>query len=156
MAFMFYLKVINMDITLMVTSIRGNTLPDAYEMAMHAENNLIDVGKLSPQPPILVFTKISDSYQEEANPSTPAAQLKLVSPQPMNEYPTTQASTSGLSSLAVDIIDIKDLTQTFANELVIIKRQQMKPPKMTTQVYGRGKTPYQHNSYQGSYRGGGQ
>lgn len=48
MAFVFYFKAFNFDISVMIQSLGGNTLPQALDIAVQAKNNLINVGKLAP------------------------------------------------------------------------------------------------------------
>lgn len=58
MAFFFYLKAFNCNISMMIQSLWGITLLGAYDLAIQAKNNFIDAGKLPPRPPMLVFTKL--------------------------------------------------------------------------------------------------
>ncbi|KAH9289488.1 hypothetical protein KI387_033605 [Taxus chinensis] len=55
-AFLYYLRALNSDISTMIQSMGGETLPDAYDIAIRAENSLIQAGKLAPRPsmPFLV------------------------------------------------------------------------------------------------------
>lgn len=62
MVFIFYLKAINLDIVVMITLTEGNILPDAYEVVVHAKNNLINARKLLPKPPMSIFAKNFDGH----------------------------------------------------------------------------------------------
>lgn len=66
MAFVFYLKTFNSDIAMEIQSLGGNTLPNAYELAMKSENDLIDARKLPPRHLMLVFLEIATNLQIEA------------------------------------------------------------------------------------------
>lgn len=70
MAFVFYLKAFNSDISVMIQALGGNTLLQAFDLAVQAENNLIDARKLAPHPTMPVFLEISTQVIEEAAPST--------------------------------------------------------------------------------------
>ncbi|XP_059066219.1 predicted GPI-anchored protein 58 [Cryptomeria japonica] len=94
MAFVFYLKDFNSDIVVMIQSLGGNTLPQAFDIAVQAKNNLIDIGKLSPHPIMLVFSEISTQVMEEAAPSTSA-------PQSMYSFPTPQTASSATEAQPV-------------------------------------------------------
>lgn len=59
MVFVFYLKAFNSDISMMIQSLGGNTLLQAFELVVQAENNMIDIGKLAPQPLMPVFPELS-------------------------------------------------------------------------------------------------
>lgn len=48
MKFVFYLNPFNSNISVMIQSLRGNILSNAYDLAVQAEINLIDAGKLAP------------------------------------------------------------------------------------------------------------
>ncbi|KAH9293755.1 hypothetical protein KI387_041040, partial [Taxus chinensis] len=51
-AFLYYLKALNSDISMLIQSMGGTTLPAAYSIAIRAENCLIQAGKLAPRPPM--------------------------------------------------------------------------------------------------------
>lgn len=57
-AFLYFLKALNNDIAVMIQSMGGVSLPDAFEIAIRAENSLIQVGKLAPRPPMPIFPDI--------------------------------------------------------------------------------------------------
>lgn len=74
MAFVFSLKTFNSNISVMIQSLGGNTLPQAFDIKVQAENNLIDARKLAPRPTMPVFPEISTQVLEEATPSMSAPQ----------------------------------------------------------------------------------
>ena len=39
----------------MIQSMQAVTLPDAYDVAVRAENSLIQAGKIAPRPPMPIF-----------------------------------------------------------------------------------------------------
>ena len=57
-AFLYYLKAFNSDISVMIQSMGGRTLPGAFDIAVRAENSLIQVRKLPPRPPMPYFEEI--------------------------------------------------------------------------------------------------
>lgn len=121
MAFVFYLKAFNSDISVMIQSLRGNTLLQAFNLAVQAENNLIDVGKLAPYPTMPVFPEMSTQVMEEVTPSTST-------PQSMYSFPTPQ-TTIHSASLVAKVNDMKNLLRSFSNEIVNLKRAQVSPTK---------------------------
>jgi len=60
-AFLYFLKGLNSDISMMIQSLGGNSLPNAYELAIRAENNLIQARKIAPRPPVPIFPEIQAS-----------------------------------------------------------------------------------------------
>lgn len=82
MAFIFYLKALNSDISVMIQSLGGNTLPQAFDIVVQSENNMIDVGKLAPRPIMLVFPEISHQTPEKVIPNTSTPQSMYVYPGP--------------------------------------------------------------------------
>lgn len=86
MEFVFYLKAFNSDISVMIQSLGGNTLSQEFDIAIQAENNLIDVGKLSPRPIMPVFPEISHQTPKELVPSTSTLQSIYVYPDPQQTY----------------------------------------------------------------------
>ena len=54
-AFLYYLRAFNSDIAVMIQSMQVVTLPDAYDVAVRAENSLIQAGKIAPRPPMPIF-----------------------------------------------------------------------------------------------------
>lgn len=102
MAFIFYLKAFNFNKSVMIQSLGGNTLSQAFDLAVEAENNLIDVGKLVPRPLMLVFLELSNQVPEPAaTPSSSTSQSMYAYPDPQ------QASLPPPSSLAVEVNDMK-------------------------------------------------
>jgi len=76
MAIVFYLKALNLDISVMIQSLGGQTLPEAYGYAVRAENNLIDAGKLPSRPPMPMFLEITLPLPQEApNPIAPPVSM---------------------------------------------------------------------------------
>lgn len=117
-AFFFYLKAFNSDISVMIQSLGGSIVPNSYELAVQAKNNLIDVGKLPPRPPIFIFLELTRQALEPPYLSTSA-------PQSMYTYPNAQqASTSTSSTLVAEVSDMKNLLRPFSNEIINLKRQQ--------------------------------
>lgn len=51
-AFLYYLRSLNSDISTMIQSVGGETLPKTYDIANHDENSLIQAGKLAPRPSV--------------------------------------------------------------------------------------------------------
>lgn len=147
LAFMFYLKSINLDISMMIKSLGGATLPDAYATAIKAENHLINCGKLPPQPVMPIFPEISNVAQEVASTSAPAT------PQSAYSYiaaPENLASTSG--SPKNEMGDLKEMLRTMANDITTLKRNQAMPPRPAYQNYQGGRPTYQQNQYQNAHR----
>lgn len=68
----------------MIQSLGGNTLLDAYNLAIRAKNNLINVRKLPPRPHMPIFPKLSTPVQDQASPSSSTP------PQSMYVYLNTQ------------------------------------------------------------------
>ena len=56
--FLYYLKAFNSDIATTLQSMRGDTLPNAYEVSIRVENILIPGGKLALRPPMPFFLEI--------------------------------------------------------------------------------------------------
>lgn len=54
-AFLYYLKDLNSDISIMIQSMGGVTLPTPYDISIRAEKNLIQAGKIAPRPPMSIF-----------------------------------------------------------------------------------------------------
>ena len=57
-AFLYYLRAFNSDISVMIQSMGGNTLPGAFDTTVKAENNLIQAGKLPPRPLMPYFVEV--------------------------------------------------------------------------------------------------
>jgi hypothetical protein len=60
-AFVYFIREINSDVDVMIQSMGGVTLPTTYDLAIKAENNLIQVGNISPRPPMTIFLDIHPS-----------------------------------------------------------------------------------------------
>jgi len=60
-AFLFYLRALDSEISIMIQALGGSTLPDAFEIVVRAENYLILVGKIPPRPPLPIFLQIQSS-----------------------------------------------------------------------------------------------
>lgn len=136
MAFVFYLKAFNSNISVMIQSPGANTLLQAFDIVVQAENNLIDVGKLTPHHIMPVFLEISPQVLEEATPSTSILQS-------IYSYPTPP-----LSSLVAEVSDMKNLLRSFSNEIFNLKRDQVSPAKPPFQQSFQGnRPPYQHNQH---------
>lgn len=54
-AFLYYLRAFNSSISVMIQTLGGNTLLAAYQLAIRAENNLIQAGQIAPRPPMPIF-----------------------------------------------------------------------------------------------------
>lgn len=145
MAFVFYLKDFNSNILVMIQSLGGNTLPQAFDLAISTENNLIDEGKLSPQPLMHVFPNLSNQpnglnipEMAIASSSSPQSMYSYLGPQQENLPPP--------SSLAAEVSDMKNLLRSFFNEIVNLKRSQIpqtRPP--FRQNYQSNRLIYQQN-----------
>lgn len=116
MTFVFYLKAFNSDISVMIQSKGGNTLPQAFDLVVSVEINLIDAGKLSPRPLMPIFPDLSNQVVELVVPSSSASQSMYVYPD------SQQASPPPPSSLAVEVRDTKNLLTSFSNEIVNPKK----------------------------------
>ena len=57
-ALLYYLKAFNSDISIMIQSMGGCTLPGAFDITIRAKNNLIQARKLPPRPPMPYFLEI--------------------------------------------------------------------------------------------------
>lgn len=55
-AFLFFLKALNSEISMMIQSMGGFTLPNAYDIAIRAENYLIQASRIAPRPPMPIFS----------------------------------------------------------------------------------------------------
>lgn len=103
-AFLYYLRALNSDIVVMIQSMGRASLPGAYNIAIRAENCLIQARKITPRPPMPLF------------PEAPTQQPTLA---PIPMAPVGQPSTS-----SNELHEVKALLQNFSNELVTLKRQQ--------------------------------
>lgn len=142
MAFVFYLKSFNSNILVMIQSLGGNTLPQAFELAVQAKNNMIDVGKLALRPLMSVFPDLSNRASKEVVPSTSAPQSMYMYPRPQQVHSPPQ------SSLALEVSHMKNSLRTFSNEIVNMKRSQIPPARPPFQQNFQGTSPtYQQNQY---------
>jgi hypothetical protein len=53
--FLYYLRALKNDIAIMIQSMGGTTLPEAFDIAIRAENSLIQDGKIALRPPMPIF-----------------------------------------------------------------------------------------------------
>ncbi|KAH9299879.1 hypothetical protein KI387_044102 [Taxus chinensis] len=114
-AFLYYLKALNSDISMLIQSMGGTTLPAAYSIAIRAENCLIQAGKLAPRPPMPLYPNLE-------NPCTSQAPTLAPVPTPRNQS-SSETSTSS-SSASNELQEVMKQLQNLGNELVSIKRQQ--------------------------------
>lgn len=70
-AFLYYLRALNSDIVVMIQSMGGVTLPTMFDIAIRAENNLIQADKISPRPPMSIFPDIQPSMSIQIPPISP-------------------------------------------------------------------------------------
>ena len=81
-AFLHYLRDFNSDISTTIKTMGGDTLPDAYGIAIRLGNILIQGGKLAPRPPMTFFPDIPDHQPAMALIPTPSTSHPLaLSPQ---------------------------------------------------------------------------
>ena len=57
-AFLYYLRAFDSDIATTLQTMGGNTLTNAYEVAIKAMNILIQGGKLAPRPPMPLYLNV--------------------------------------------------------------------------------------------------
>ena len=57
-ALLHYLRAFNNDIATTIQTMGGDTLHDAYDIAIKVENILIQGGKLAPRPPMPFFPNV--------------------------------------------------------------------------------------------------
>ena len=98
-AFLHYLRAFNSDIATTIQNMGGDTLPNAYDTTIKAENILIQGGKLAPMPLMPFFPDVPNHQPAMAPlPITSASKSLALVP---------QASTS---SNAID--EIKEMMQS--------------------------------------------
>ena len=85
-AFLHYLRAFNSDIATTIQTMGGDTLPNAYDIAIRAENILIQGGKLAPKPPMPFFLDVPNHQPAMALLPTTSTSQSLA--------PVPQASTS--------------------------------------------------------------
>ena len=95
----------------------GVSLPQAYDIAIRDENSLIQVGKIAPRPPMLIFSDIQSNMPFVIFPFNPLP----VAPSQEN----TMAGPSSTAGPSLELQEIKNsqlkiesMMQTFSNELV--------------------------------------
>ena len=92
-AFLYYLRALNSYIATVLQTMGGTTLPGAYDMAIRAENTLIQGGKIAPRPPMPLFPEIKNHQPSIAPIPTTS------SSQPLAATSSSSTSTSELSTL---------------------------------------------------------
>ena len=92
-AFLYYLRALNSDIATVLQTMGGTTLLGAYDMAIRAENTLIQGRKIAPRPPMSLFPEIPN-HQPSITPIPTAS-----SSQPLAATSSSSTSTSELSTL---------------------------------------------------------
>lgn len=115
----------------MIQSMGGDNLSEAYDTVIKVENCLIQAGKLSPRPPMLLFLEAPTQHP-------------VLAPIPV-------ASTSHLLKLTLipppsKFQDLKTLMKGLSNELVTLKRKQIqnnKPYKQKNQNYQHQRSNFQ-------------
>jgi hypothetical protein len=114
-AFLYFLRSLNSNISVMIQSMGGVLLPQAYDTAIRAENSLIQEGKIAPRPPMPIFPDIQPYMSlaippMNALPIVPSQEIVVLCPsQELQEIKNSQ-------------LKIENLMQTFNNELVNLKR----------------------------------
>ncbi len=80
-AFLHYLRAFSSDIATTIQTMGGDTLPNAYEIAIKAENILIQGGKLAPRPPMPFFPDVPNHQPVMAPlPTTSTSQALTLVP----------------------------------------------------------------------------
>lgn len=124
----------------MIQSLRGNTLLQAFELAVQAKNDLIDVGKLALRPLMSVFLELLSQALEPVMPNTSTPQSMYMYLRPL------QAHSPPTSSLAVEVSDMKNLLRNLSNEIINLERSQISPARPPFQQNFQGNRPtYQKN-----------
>jgi len=124
-AFIHYLKSLNPDIAIMIQSMGGTVLLDAYDIAIKAENCLIQAGKIAPRPPMPLFLE------------APVIQ-PVVAPIP------TTTSIGPLITPTVEKEDERDaLIRKLSNELVLARRQPTQQNAQSRRLYQPTQQTYQ-------------
>ena len=101
---MHYLRAFNSDIATTIQTMGGDTLPNAYDTTIRAENILIQGGKLAPRPPMPFFPDVPN-HQPAMDPLPTTSTSQSLSLVP-------QASTS---SNGID--EIKEMMQSMMQNL---------------------------------------
>lgn len=126
-AFLYYLKNLNSDISVMIQSMGGQSLPQAYSIAIRAEN--IQAGKIAPRPPMPYF---SDIHPNMPLHIPPLATIPVV---PAIESAGSQ--TNAIAGPSNELQEIKTFLQTLGNELTSMKKQQYQGPRPPFQGYNQ-------------------
>lgn len=137
-AFLYYLRALNSDISVMVQSMGGISLPQAYAIAIRAENSLIQAGKIAPRPALPIFPTIQPLIAMQIPP------LTVIPAVPALPAPSSQSvrQENNFPAQSNDLQEIKGLLQTFGSEIVNLKRQQNQNYRPNTAPY---LAPFQPN-----------
>lgn len=92
-AFLHYLRAFNSDISTTIQTMGGDTLPDAYEIAIRVENILIQGKKLAPRPPMPFFPDIPNHQPIIATTPTPSTS------QPLSLSPQASTFSNGMDEI---------------------------------------------------------
>ena len=92
-AFLYYLRAFNSDIVTTLQSMRGDTLPNSYEIAIRAENILIQGGKLAPRPPMPFFPDMPNHQPSVSHIHTSSTS------QPLVVVPIASTSSNGVDKI---------------------------------------------------------
>ena len=130
-AFLFYLKAFNSDISVMIQSMGGRTLPDAFDIAVRAENSLIQAGKLPPRPPMPYSAEIQQIVPAvipplaviPPMPALPACNMQVAAEEHAATAPIRQLQEQNQGLIDKNDSIMKTL-QTYGNEITNLKRQQ--------------------------------
>lgn len=118
--FLSYLRALNSNILVTIQSMGANTLPNAFDVAIRAENCLIHAGKIASRPPMPIFLEIQ--------PIAPLLEppLVIVPPLPMLNYQVAaQANTIMLPNQEFQEFknEMKTMFQGFGNKMTNIEKQ---------------------------------
>jgi hypothetical protein len=122
-AFLYYLKSLNSDISVLIQSMGGISLPQSYGLAVRSKNCLIQAGKIAPRPPMPIFPDIQSNIPLimppfATLPTTPALQIAAANDS------NTAGSFQELQDIKSSQQKMENILQTIGNELVSIKKQQ--------------------------------
>ena len=130
-AFLYYLRAFNSDISVMIQSMGDCTLLGAFDIAIRAENSLIQAGKLPPRPPMPYFVEVQPIVPivmlplaiVPLVPALPAFNMQVAA----KEY----AVTTPLRELKEQNLELKEKSDSmmktlhsYGNEIMNLKRQQ--------------------------------
>ncbi|KAH9304262.1 hypothetical protein KI387_008666, partial [Taxus chinensis] len=118
-AFLYFLRALNSDISLMIQSMGGTTLPAAYNLSIGAENHLIQAGKITPRPSMPL-------YPELGGPDTSQAPTLAPIPTPRSQSSAEASTSSSNTSKEFQEVVMKQL-QNFGNELALMVQTSMVP-----------------------------